>query len=77
MSMAIRKGDEIEDFADLLEGRRVIKVERRIYDHGPADYPVLYLNDGSEVIILDGWGFPPIIELEREPHKDPILWEGD
>jgi hypothetical protein len=28
---------------------------------------VLFLNDGSEVVVLDEWGFPPITDQERPP----------
>lgn len=86
--MSWSKGDTIEHLRDLLEGRRVLRIERRIYppddpeDHNSrpvkADYPVLYLDDGSEIILLDGDGLPPISEREKEPHIDqPQRWEGD
>lgn len=78
MDDPISKDDTIEHMRELLEGRRVLSVKRRVYDHGPADYPVLSLDDGSEVIVLDGWGFPPITEQEKLPHVEmPALWEGD
>lgn len=84
---AVVKGDTIEHLRELLAGRRVLSVERRVYpsadpeDHNSyplkADYPVLYLDDGSEVILLDGWGNPPISEQEKLPNSEPTLWEGD
>lgn len=83
--MAIfEKDDTIEHLRKLLEGRRVLRVEQRVYPPGDedsyplkADYPVLYLDDGSEVILLDGDGLPPIAEREKPPWRDPILWDGD
>lgn len=74
---------------ELLEGRRVVSIEQCIYqvddyeDDPPqspvkTEYPVLKLDDGSEVIVLDGWGAPPIIEMKREPYvAAPLTYEGD
>lgn len=86
--MSWSERNTIEHLRDLLEGRRVLRIERRIYPPPPedgkwgrpskADYPVLYLDDGSEVILLDGDGAPPISEREKEPYVDqPQRWEGD
>lgn len=83
----ISKDDTIEHLQKVLEGRRVLKVARRIYppdeennwdQNAKADYPYLLLDDGSEIILLDGWGFPPISEVEKAPWVDlPQMWDGD
>lgn len=64
----------IEALSDALVGRRVERIERRVYPPSDgyieptvADYPVLFLDDGSEVVLLDGWGFPPFVEVEKAP----------
>lgn len=78
------RGDTIEDLRVMLEGRRVLRVEPRVYDDPDdpgrvfgGDYPVLVLDDGSEVVILDGNGAPPISEQEKLPWSEPLVWEGD
>lgn len=71
--------DTVEALRDAIEGRRVISVRRRIYEpeHLLTDFPVLYLDDGSEVVLLDGDGFSPLVEIEKPSWTDPLLWEGD
>lgn len=74
----VDKRATIEQMKKLLEGRRVVEVKQGEYEWGSPDYPTLVLDDGSEVAILDGNGFPPITSIEREPYVNmPMLWEGD
>lgn len=61
----------IEALREVLVGRRVVAVERRVYpasDGEPelaVDFPFLVLDDGSEVDILSGDGNPPMIATTR------------
>ncbi len=78
----LAKGDTIKDIHDLLIGRRIVKVERLTVEDGDCltfrtEYPVLWFDDGSQVVILDEDGMPPIVERVKEPWKDPVVWDGD
>ncbi len=67
---AIGKMDQV------LRGRTIVRVERCLvpeadgYPAFYADYPVLFLDDGSQVVLLDGDGFPPLCEVLREEDRN-------
>jgi hypothetical protein len=67
--------ETIQNLRELFVGRKVIDVQQRVYPPDdeyscalPADYPVFFLDDGSEIVLLDGNGSPPLFEREKPPH---------
>jgi hypothetical protein len=62
---------QVDDLAPALLGQTIVGCRlEAVTDEDldttfAADWLVLDLEDGSTVRMLDGWGFAPIVEIER------------